>query len=439
MKRIYILGLVVVGALIVWGLVRRDGGGDGIYRFVEIQRGDVESVVSSTGTLQATTTVEVGTQVSGQLAEIYVDFNDHVEKGQLIARIDPTLLQQEVRAAEANLERNKAELEQAGRELDRMQRLYDRKAATESEYSTAQYQIAVAQASYKSAQINLERSRRNLNYSDIRAPIDGVVLERTVDVGQTVAASLSAPKLFLIAEDLSEMEILASVDESDIGQMHEGQQVRFTVQAYPDESFSGTVDQVRLQSSVQENVVNYTVVASVENPNGRLLPGMTATVEFIIQREDDVLKVPNAALRFRPTEEMRAVLLERREQRMRDTDAAGQHASASETASDAQSTEEEPPMQRRPRGGDGVPGGHGQSDRAIANRSFLWYLDTNGKVNATPVRTGITDGQYTAIQGPGIEEGMQVIAAVTGAAASSVVNPFQDQQQGRRRGPPGGM
>jgi HlyD family secretion protein len=439
MKKIYILGAVVVAALVVWGLTRRGGDGDGAYRFVEVQRGDVESVVSSTGTLQATTTVEVGTQVSGQIAEIYVDFNDHVTKGQLIARIDPTLLQQEVRSAEASLEKSKAELEQAQRELDRMQRLYDRKAATESEYNTAQYQAAVAQASYKSAQINLERARRNLTYTEIRAPINGVVLERTVDVGQTVAASLSAPKLFLIAEDLSELEILASVDESDIGQIHNGQKVRFTVQAYPNEPFSGTVDQVRLQSSVQENVVNYTVVASVENPDGRLLPGMTATVDFIIQRENDVLKVPNAALRFRPTEEMLAVLRERQQQRTHEAGAAGRQGSANETSSVAQGAEESQHMGRRRAGGEGGSGVQGQSARAASNRSFLWYLDTDGKVNATPVKAGITDGQYTAIQGPGIQEGMQIIAAVTGSAASSATNPFQSQQQGPRRGPPGGM
>ncbi len=417
--------LVVAAALVVWVLVGRGDGGTGSFRFVEIERGDVESVVSSTGILQATTTVEVGTQVSGQISDIYVDFNDHVKKGQLIARIDPTLLQQEVRSAEANLERSRAELEQAQREMERMQRLYKTKVATESEFNTAQYQLAVAEASFKSAQIGLERARRNLGYSEIRAPIDGVVLERTVDVGQTVAASLSAPKLFLIAEDLSEMEILASVDESDIGLIHQGQEARFTVQAYPDEPFVGTVSQVRLQSTIQENVVNYTVVLKVANPDGRLLPGMTATVDFIVARQQDVLKVPNAALRFRPTAAMRSELRARREGEGGGRSARGGREGEAGAAGAAGAGAEGAVAGASHRGAGAGPG---------ADRALLWYVAGDGKVDATPVRTGISDGQYTVVQGPGIEAGMQVIAAVTSQAAAAAVNPFQQQRE--RRGPP---
>jgi HlyD family secretion protein len=447
MKKILIPGLIVVAALAVWSLAGRGKDGKNTYRFVEIQRGDVESVVSSTGTLQATTTVEVGTQVSGQLAEIYVDFNDRVVKDQLIARIDPTLLQQEVRSAEANLERSLAELEQARREMARFQRLYDGKVATESEFNTAQYQLAVAEASYKSAQVNLERARRNLSYSEIRAPINGVVLERTVDVGQTVAASLSAPKLFLIAEDLSKMEILAAVDESDIGQIHEGQQARFTVQAYPDQPFLGTVKQVRLQSTMQENVVNYTVAVGVDNPDGRLLPGMTTTVEFIVKQESDVLKVANAALRFRPTAEMWNVFRERRQAQAEPAGRGSRpHSSAgtqeSGRASGAQSGESQGRGGFARSGTDGgAPGagGHERSGPAREGMTLLWFLDGDGKVNATPVRPGITDGQSTAIQGPGIREGMQIIAAVTASEASAAINPFQQQQQQGRRGPPTGF
>src|SRR5690606_23270875 len=301
---------VLLLARMVFGTGREAAGG---YRFVEITRGDVESVVSSTGTLQATETVEVGTQVSGQIAEIHVDFNDRVEKGQLIARIDPTLLRQEVRAAEVSVERSRAELEQARRQYERIAKLYEQKVVTDSEHDAALYSYDVARAAYASAQLNLERARQNLGYTEIRAPISGIVVERSVDVGQTVAASMSAPKLFLIAKDFSEMEILATVDESDIGLIHQGQPVRFTVQAYPDAEFRGTVRQVRLQSTVQENVVSYSVVVAVENADGRLLPGMTATVEFIVERAEDVLLVPNTALRFRPTEEMRQALAARRE------------------------------------------------------------------------------------------------------------------------------
>jgi HlyD family secretion protein len=432
MKRTIIIGLVLLAGLIAWRLLAggRDTGSS--YRFVEIQRGDVEATISSTGILQAITTVEVGTQVSGQIADIYVDFNDRVHKDQLIARIDPTILQQEVRSAETSVERSQAEFDQARRDLARIERLYKGQVATESEYSDAQYKYAVAEAALKAANISLERAQRNLSYTEIRAPIDGVVLDRKVDVGQTVAASLSAPQLFMIAEDLSQMEILAAVDESDIGQVHQGQAVHFTVQAYPDQSFQGTVGQVRLQSTIQENVVNYTVVVAVPNPDGRLLPGMTATVDFIIDRAADTLMVSNAALRFRATEEMRQQLREQREATAARADGrAGTGPGGSgETGENAR---------RRPDGPDRMGQSGAQGRGLPANRAFLWYLDEDGKLNATVVQTGITDGQNTVVAGPHIRQGMQVIAAVTSAAVAEGINPFQGQQPQRRRGPPTGM
>ena len=192
-----------------------------------------------------------------------------------------------------------------GANIERNKLLFERKVLTEIDFNTAKYAYDVALANVKSAQVTLERARQNLAYTNIYAPIDGVVVERDVDVGQTVAASLSAPQLFLIANDLAQMQILASVDESDIGAIHEGQSARFTVQAYPNETFTGSVKQVRLQSKTTENVVNYTVVVSVTNANGKLLPGMTATIDFLTGSAKDVLLVPNAALRFRPTEQMR--------------------------------------------------------------------------------------------------------------------------------------
>ena len=195
--------------------------------------------MTATGVVQATETVEVGTQVSGQIAEIYVDFNDRVSAGDLIARIDPTILEQEVQSADVNLARNQAELDQTRRELERTTELHETQVVTDSELDLASYRFALAEAAFRSAEINLERARRNLEYTEVRAPISGVVVSRDVEVGQTVAASLSAPILFLLAQDLSEMEILASVDESDIGLIHEGQPVHFTVQAYPERAFNG--------------------------------------------------------------------------------------------------------------------------------------------------------------------------------------------------------
>jgi len=305
------LSVLAVLALGLWAYKRAAGNDAPIYRFATVERGDLEAAVSATGTLSAVTTVQVGTQVSGKIVEMTADFNDRVKKGQLVARIDPTILQQTVRDAQAGRERNQAELEQAEREYTRNEGLFQRKVLTEIEFNTAKYALAVARANVKSAQVAVDRAKQNLAYTEIFAPIDGIVVERNVDVGQTVVASMSTPQLFLIAKDLSQMQILASVDESDIGSIHDGQNVRFSVQAYPNQPFEGAVKQVRLQSKTTENVVNYTVVVLVNNTSGKLLPGMTATLEFLTGTVQNALLVPNSALRFRPTEEMRADVFKR--------------------------------------------------------------------------------------------------------------------------------
>lgn len=430
--------LVLVVVAVAYARGRDDSAG--AYRFATVERGDLEASVSATGKLDAVTAVQVGTQVSGQVAAILVDFNDRVRKGQLIARIDPTLQQQTVRDAAAGLERAQAELAQARREYDRNKQLFDRKVLTEAEFNDTQYRLAVAQASVKSAQVTLDRARQNLAYTSIYAPIDGIVVERNVDVGQTVAASLSAPQLFLIANDLSQMQILAAVDESDIGLIREGQPVRFTVQAYPSETFEGRVRQVRLQSSVQENVVNYTAVVEVANTAGKLLPGMTATVDFLTGSASNVLLVPNAALRFRPTEQMLAQVRDQR---------GGGNGDTGRQAGRDSSQPGDTTRGRRMRvagvagaqGGAGGPGGARPGGRGTGrgqNAAVLWYLDANGKPAIARVRTGLTDGQRTQVEGPEIREGMEVIVGATMTADGGSGNPFQSQQQ---RGPrvPGGF
>jgi HlyD family secretion protein len=412
-------GLLTVGGL--WFYRRAEAKEAPQYRTATVERGTVKATVSATGTLNAVRTVQVGTQVSGQISAIHVDFNDHVRKGQLLARIDPTLQLQSVEDAQAGLERAQAQLTQAQSEYERNKQLYDAKVITASEFGNVQSTFAVQQAAAKSARIALDRARQNLSYTSIYSPIDGVIVERNVDVGQTVAASLSAPTLFLIANDLSEMQILASVDESDIGQITTGMPVQFTVQAYPNQTFSGQVEQVRLQSKTQDNVVNYTAVVRVKNPGNKLLPGMTATVQFLTGSADNVLTVPNAALRFRPTAEMTATLR-------------------------GQSGNRAPGDSTRPRhaGGDSTArrfGGARDSSAARANRgsmSMLWYVDSVGAVKATRVRPGVTDGQKTAVEGQGVKEGMQVIIGVaegTQAAAPATTNgrtqstnPFQPQR-----------
>jgi HlyD family secretion protein len=381
------------------------------YRFTAVERGNVEASVSATGTLNAGRTVQVGTQVSGQVSELLVDFNDEVKKGQLLARIDPTLQQQAVTDAYASLERVQAQELQARREYSRNAELMSAGLVARSEVESTDSALDVARANVKSAQVALERAKRNLEYTNIYAPIDGVVVERNIDLGQTVAASLSAPQLFLIANDLSEMQILAKVGEGDIAGIKEGQPVKFTVQALPRDTFEGTVDQVRLQSATTENVVNYTVVVSVSNEKKKLLPGMTARVKFVTRSAEDVLKVTNAALRFKPAAE--------------DAAAAPKQAPAQAQAQAQTQTQTQAGRGRR--------------------ASTLYVVDAKGKLQPIQVRAGVTDGSFTEIRGEGVKEGMQVIAGTVQPQAAnndaqSSNNPFQGNSSSQQpRGARGGF
>ena len=445
--------VVAVGAGALWIYRNAEAHEPPAYRFATVTRGNLESTVSATGALRAVTTVQVGTQVSGQVSQISVDFNDRVKKGQLLARIDPTLQQQAVLDAQAGLIRAQADLERSRAEYDRNKTLFDQKVLTATEFNTAQYNYTVAQASVKSAQVALDRARKNLSYTEIYAPIDGVVVERNVDVGQTVAASLSAPQLFLIANDLSQMQILASVDESDIGLIHEGQEVRFTVQAYPTQAFTGSVRQVRLQSATTENVVNYTVVVSVANPKGTLLPGMTATVAFLTGSAKDALVVPNAALRFRATPEMMAeagVSASGNPAPRTAADSAAfaarrdslRAARAASGASGAGQAAGQPGANGNRAGGNAATGA-ARSGGTRGGFAQLWYVDsTTGKPAVMRVRTGLSDGQNSQVMGPNLKEGMQVIigtATTTATTTTTSTSPFQQQRRGPGPGGPGGF
>jgi HlyD family secretion protein len=379
------------------------------YRTAAVQRGNIESTVAATGTLGAVTTVQVGTQVSGQISAIYVDFNSKVKKGQLIARIDPTLQQQAVEDAQAGVARALATLSQTKLEYDRNKLLHDQKIVTDPEFNTAQLNYQLAKANATSAQIALDKARQNLSYTSIYAPIDGIVVERDMDVGQTVAASLSAPQLFVIAKDLSQMQILATVDESDIGQIKADQTVSFTVQAYPGQTFNGAVRQVRINSTTVNNVVNYTAVVAVGNPEGKLLPGMTATVKFLTGSASNALSVPNAALRFKPA--------------IATGDSAG--------------------TRKRSTVRNVAAGAITDSTRAArAAMSTLWYLDSTKAIKPVRVVAGLSDGTRTVVTGNGLEEGMQIIVGAstgTAAAPTATTNPLQGQSTNRRAGggPPG--
>ncbi|MSR81799.1 MAG: efflux RND transporter periplasmic adaptor subunit [Candidatus Latescibacteria bacterium] len=400
------------------------------YRFVKVETGDLESIVSSTGTLNAVSMVQVGTQVSGTISKIFVDFNQKVHEGDLIALIDTTFLAASVRDSDSNYERARSQLDHAAREQCRIKILFDKKMASASDYEQAQYTLDQSKTGLKSAQAALDRARINLRYASIYAPIDGTVISRPVDAGQTVAASFSAPTLFLIANDLRQMQILANVDEGDIGQIKEDLKVRFTVQTHPGRTFQGQVSQVRLQPSTIQNVVNYTVVVSVTNEDGLLLPGMTTTVDFLIERAQDVLKVPNAALRFRPTPEMMAEFRKQMERQGSEGGLAwgqgreGAPGDSTRSANRAEGGGEQREGNRgeggggeqggNNRGGGGGGGGFrgGEGGNRSRDSSRLWCLDENGKLKVIRVRTGLTDGQMTEIKTKELTAGQEVISGL---------------------------
>jgi HlyD family secretion protein len=285
-----------------------------------VTRGRIVPTISATGTLGAVTTVQVGTQVSGAIESLHADFNSIVKRGQLLARLDQSLFRSAVEQAQANLVRAQAELERlqvvaedAEVRAERMRQLWQKEliAAVELEAAevaarAAQAQIRSAQAQVTQARAGLSQARVNLDKTVITSPIDGIVIARNVDVGQTVASSLQAPVLFEIAADLSEMQLQAHIDESDLGTVREGQPVRFTVDAHPGETFQGRVEQVRLNPRVEQNVVTYAAIISAPNPAFKLLPGMTATLTVETARREDALRVPAAAVRFRPAGEVLA-------------------------------------------------------------------------------------------------------------------------------------
>jgi HlyD family secretion protein len=296
----------------------RKGGVKPTVTTAQVSRGDIVETVGATGTLQAVTTVQVGTQVSGTIQSLYADFNSLVKKGQVLARLDPSLFQTQIDEARANLLRSRAEVERlkvslddAKTKLKRAQELSQKNLIPRTDLETAEVavrsteaQINSAEAQVTQAQATLNQSDVNLQHTVIQSPIDGLVISRNVDVGQTVAASMQAPTLFVLAADLTKMQVLANLDESDVGRIRPRQQVAFRVDAYPTETFHGTVSQVRLNPIVQQNVVTYATVIDVPNNDLRLKPGMTANVNVEIARASNVLKVPNSALRFRPTADM---------------------------------------------------------------------------------------------------------------------------------------
>ena len=312
--RILLGAALLLAAAIGAGLYLRGNGSDETFRTAKPTRGEIVATVTSSGNITPVVTVNVGAAVSGTIKELYVDFNSPVKKDQVIAQIDPATFRAQLEqsrgnylAAQANLEKAKVTLADTTRTMERYKSLAKDGSVSQSDYDTAATAAASAKAALGAAQGSLaqargsfDQARTNLDYATIRSPVDGIVISRAVDVGQTVAASFQTPTLFTIAQDLTKMQIYATVDESDIGRVHEGGNATFTVDAYPEARFAGIVTQVRNAATTVSNVVTYTVVVGVDNSDLRLKPGMTANVTFVAARKDDALKIPTAALRFRP-------------------------------------------------------------------------------------------------------------------------------------------
>ena len=376
------------------------------YTTAPVVRTDVVETVEATGTLGAVTTVQVGSQASGTIQSLHADFNSQVRKGQVIARLDPSLLQAQVEQAEATIERLEADvdrarvaLEDAQVKLGRGRELLAEGLVPRADVETAESTARQAEASLKAAQAQvtqaraaLNQNRVNLSHTVITAPVDGIVISRNVDVGQTVAASMSAPTLFVIAKDLTRMRVEASIDEADIGRIEAGQPVTFRVDAYPRDLFTGVVAQVRLEPVVVQNVVSYVTVIDVPNPEGKLRPGMTANVTIEVARADGVLAVPNAALRFGDSVRLKP---------------------------------------------DTTP-----EDRVAAGQGRRVWTLREGQLQPVRVETGISNGMSTAIADGELRAGMPVVTGMTtspAVPAAQATSPLIPQRpRGNRQGGGGG-
>lgn len=401
LPRVLVVALVVAAALVVW--IEKPwvkGEADLTFSTVNVSRGSIAAQVTAAGTLSARTTVQVGAQVSGKVIELHADFNDQVKKGQVLAKLDDMLLKGQIAQAQAaydlaiaNSTKAEVVLNDAGRQYVRQKGLQDQQliAATTVEgfeltRDTAKAALAAARASVSQAYANLMQAKINLSYATIYSPIDGVVLTRSYDIGQTVQSSFSAPTLFTIAEDLSRMQIDTAVAEGDVGRLLDGMKATFGVDAHPGMTFEGVVRQVRNSPTTTSGVVTYDAVIDVDNHEHLLRPGMTANITFVLDKVDNVVKIPNAALRFKPSRDQIHALMAR---------FAGGMAG--------------PP--------DGAGGGGG-SKKKEPDRKMLWKL-VAGKPKMVFAKLGLTDGSTTQLVQGEIEAGDQLITEIQGLPAAT--------------------
>jgi HlyD family secretion protein len=448
-------GVIVLAAAFFAWWSRREP--DVRYATAAVDRGDVVEVVGATGTVQAVTTVQVGSQVSGTIQNLYADFNSTVKKEQVLARLDPSLFQARVEqaranliSAQANLERSRAMVEDTRQKYTRAKELAAEQLLAQTDLDTARSNQEAAAAQVKSSQAAVSQSVASLHQAQvdmahtiITSPIDGVVVARNVDVGQTVAASLQAPVLFVIAQDLRELQVNASIDEADVGRVKEGQTVEFRVDAFPEQTFPGRVQQVRLQPTTVQNVVTYNAIISVDNPGQRLMPGMTATVSIVARRADDVLRIPASALRFRPEgfDASRRPRTRQAQEGGSGTAAAAGPSARPERTGGARGAGG-PGGAGSPGAGPGGKGGGAGGDTAEARPTLVFVLNEKGEPQPARVRLGITDGQFVEVR-EGLDEGARVVtgtesatskpAAARPAASPGATNPFSPQRPQQRR------
>ncbi len=392
-----LIGVVVVvlaAAGAAWAIFGRGEKKSSSFLTAFVDRGTVIQSVSTTGTLTAVTTVKVGSQVSGIIATLHADFNHQVRRGQLLATLDPTPFEAAVNQARAQLERARVGAFDADVKLKRQKALFAASLASQDQLDSAQAAFDQASAQVTELQASLDRAQTNLKYSVITAPIDGVVVSRDYDVGQTVAASFQAPTLFTIAEDLTRMQLTCQVDEADIGQVKVGQAVRFSVDAFPEREFAGTVSQIRLSPQITNNVVTYPVIVEVANQDLKLLPGMTAEVRVQVARAEDVLRIPASALRFRP--ELLGLN-------------GGQERA-----------------QGGPAGNGGAAAGHAGGGAAKgAHRVQVARVYAPGERPSQALRTiefepGLTDGQYVEVRKGEVGEGDRIVVGVATAQGQDI-------------------
>jgi HlyD family secretion protein len=424
MNKKVLFGIIVlaIAAGIVFGFTyfNRNGNNGIQYEFATIDKGTVTALVDTTGTLNPVTIVDIGSQVSGKIENIYVDFNSQVKAGQVLAELEQLNFQTKVQQNKANysssvaaVEKSKVSLENSKKKLDRAKSLFEKELisfeefeTTEVQYFSAKADLQASEARLEQAKAQLDTSEVDLTYTIIKSPIDGVVINRAINVGQTVAASLQAPVLFQVANDLTKMQVECSVDEADIGRVKEGQTARFTVDAFPDDRFTGIVKQVRYSPEVIQNVVTYTTIVDVDNPDMKLRPGMTATISIVVGEAQNALRVPNSALRFQPPPEVLQEIFAQMRKEM-------QAKRAESGQADGQQEK------RRPQGNFQMGQGSGRMGSRARDRARVWIQDEMGKLKMVSIRIGVTDNTYTEITGGELQEGTEVITGENDQESSS--------------------